>query len=106
MTFHPFARLEELVPGAFGISEPSPDRPSVDPAEIDVFLCPGLGFSLEGVRLGRGKGYYDRTLARSKPGSLRVGVAFREQILPLIPAEPHDLPMHRLVSSDGWIDPH
>lgn len=104
MTFRRFSRVEDLTAGAFGIAEPAADSPPGDLREIDLFLCPGLGFSPAGVRLGRGKGYYDRTLAGARSDAIRVGVAFREQILPFLPAEAHDLPMHRLAGPDGLAD--
>lgn len=90
-----------LQAGAFGVAEPSPDTPACPLEEIGIFLCPGMAFTRHGLRLGRGKGYYDRMLAASHPESLRVGVCFREQICPELPVEPHDLPVHFLATPDG-----
>jgi 5-formyltetrahydrofolate cyclo-ligase len=68
-------------------------------AEIDLLLVPGLAFTLEGGRLGRGGGYYDRVLAKFGTGS-RVGVCFEFQIVETLPLEKHDLPVDR-VCHDG-----
>jgi 5-formyltetrahydrofolate cyclo-ligase len=73
----------------------------VSPQEIDVFLCPGLGFTPDGVRMGRGKGFYDRFLTAARADAVRVGVTFASQILPRLPAEPHDLLMQYLATPEG-----
>ncbi|MEK7948921.1 5-formyltetrahydrofolate cyclo-ligase [Luteolibacter sp. Y139] len=105
MTFHQVeTSLPRLHPGPFGIPEPMPDSPVVPIEEIELFLCPGMAFTQSGKRLGRGKGYYDRALAVSHSESLRVGVCFREQVLPELPTDSHDLPMHFLTTPGGMID--
>ena len=101
LAFHQVRSVDDLAPGAFGILEPAPDLPPIDPAAIDLFLCPGLGFGLDGSRLGRGKGYYDRALAGARPDALRIGVAFAEQVAPGLPVDPHDLPMTHLATPAG-----
>ncbi len=57
---------------------------------IDAVIVPGMAFTRQGVRLGRGKGYYDRFLPLVPRAYLR-GVCFPYQILPEIPHEPHDV---------------
>lgn len=77
--------------GAFGISEPQ-GEPFADYAQIDLAVIPGVAFDAQGNRLGRGRGYYDRLLAKLK--ALRVatvGVCFDFQKLTSVPAEPHDI---------------
>jgi 5-formyltetrahydrofolate cyclo-ligase len=100
MRFH-FADPARLSPGSFGIQEPPADSPVCPTGEIDLFLCPGMAFSIQGARLGRGKGYYDRALEHANPQSTKVGVCFREGIAPELPADPHDVPMHFLATPDG-----
>lgn len=98
LLFHVVARLDQLQTGAFGISEPKAELPVVPPHDIDIFFCPGLGFDKRGVRLGRGKGFYDRSLALARPEALRIGIAFREQIVEQLIADPHDIPMNLVIS--------
>ena len=100
MGFH-FADPTTLTAGNFGIQEPPKDSPVCPVGEIDLFLCPGMAFTPGGIRLGRGKGYYDRALEWAHPGAIKVGVCFREQVLPDLPSAPHDLPMHFLATQDG-----
>ncbi len=47
--------------GQWGIREPKPDAPEVDP---DILLVPLLAFDRAGYRLGYGAGYYDMTIHR------------------------------------------
>ena len=60
--------LSELAPGAYGIPEPPADRPAADPGgyAATLALIPCLAAGTDGVRLGRGGGYYDRFLAQYK----------------------------------------
>jgi len=99
LVFHAVADLAtELVAGTYGVREPRPDLPEVPITDIDVFFCPGLAFDAKGGRLGRGKGYYDRTLARARPDALKIGVCFPCQIvLHTFPAEAHDIHMNEVI---------
>jgi 5-formyltetrahydrofolate cyclo-ligase len=86
--------------GAFGIPEPLPSSPFVPLAEIDLLLVPGLAFDERGSRLGWGRGFYDRTLARA-PAAIRVGYCYSCQLVAHVPHEDDDLPMHYLVTDTG-----
>ncbi|MEE0990320.1 MAG: 5-formyltetrahydrofolate cyclo-ligase [Paludibacteraceae bacterium] len=66
------------------------------PEHFDFVLVPGVAFSPNGYRLGRGKGYYDKFLSKYS-NLFTVGVCFREQFYLDIPTEPHDIPMHRVL---------
>lgn len=94
MDFHLVASLEALEPGPYGLRQPAAAAPSAPPPEL--VLVPGLAFTEGGARLGQGAGYYDRFLA-THPQARRLGVCFREQLAPALPAEPHDVRMHRVV---------
>ena len=86
-----------LVRGPLGSSEPPPDAPAVALHEIDCIVVPGVAFSEDGVRLGRGGGHYDATLERM-PRAARVGITFDALIVPALPREPHDAPVDAIVS--------
>jgi len=85
-----------LVPGAYGI--PEPVGPALDPSRIDVVLVPGVAFTPDGWRLGRGAGLYDRLLASLRPDALRIGVCAEAFVVPELPLDPHDQPMDVLVT--------
>ena len=79
-----------LTIGSFGIREPVPERcEMVSIAEIDTILVPGVAFCpSNGLRLGRGGGFYDRLLAQARAQT--IGICFTEQLRDHIPSEPHD----------------
>ena len=87
----------DLVRGPFGAGEPPPGSRSVPLAEIACLVIPGVDFSRDGYRLGRGGGYYDVTL-KLAPGAVRVGVAYDLQLRPEIPHEPHDVRLDAVVT--------
>lgn len=62
---------------------------------LDLIIVPGLGFTSDGKRLGRGKGYYDKCLEEYKKKYPRnhlktIGLAFSQQICDKIPTNRHD----------------
>lgn len=90
-------RPDALVFGAFGILEPLGERPC--PAgEIDLVVCPGVAFTADGRRLGRGRGYYDRYLGDPAFRGFRVGVCYAHQLVDDLPVEPHDVRMDRVIT--------
>lgn len=85
------------------VPEPVDVRNSdTEPVEVsfkehfDFVLVPGVAFSPNGYRLGRGKGYYDKFLSKYT-NLFTVGVCFREQFFLDIPREPHDVPMNKVL---------
>ena len=91
LLFHAVKNPTQLKLGAFGILEPDPDRcPVADPAAAQIMFVPGLAFTSDGQRLGRGRGYYDRLLATLQQSVFRVGICFPGQLVDSIPSEPHD----------------
>ena len=89
LQFHAYAPGDVLERRAFGVLEPSRQAPIVEP---DIILVPLVGADPAGTRLGFGKGYYDRTLGalRQKRPVLAIGLAYAEQVLETLPADPHD----------------
>ncbi|MBR3222363.1 MAG: 5-formyltetrahydrofolate cyclo-ligase [Kiritimatiellae bacterium] len=87
-----------MASGPLGIREPGPSAPAVDPASIAVWIVPGLAFTADGIRLGQGGGWYDRLLAESALGAAKLGIAYDFQLVPCIPAEPHDVRMTAVVT--------
>jgi 5,10-methenyltetrahydrofolate synthetase len=82
------------------IFQPFQSQPICKPEEIAVVLVPGLAFTRDGVRLGRGAGFYDRFLSRI-PHALRLGVAFEEQLADGLPTDSWDLPLDALLTDGG-----
>lgn len=84
--------LSQLVPGMMGILEPTQDCPLVDTDSIDFAIIPCLACNHAGQRLGKGGGYYDRFLSHYRGGT--VMVCQEKLIREEIPVEPHDYPIH------------
>ncbi len=94
---------ETLEPGSYGILEPQKDKiKEVSIDKINLIIVPGVGFDINGHRLGHGKGYYDNLLKTSKQAS-HIGLAFEKQILNKIPIESHDLPVHIIITEERLI---
>lgn len=91
-----------LAPGQFGIREPVHGSPEIPLNRLDFVLVPGIAFDLQGRRLGRGKGYYDRLLAEVR--GTTCGVAFDEQIVEELPVEPHDIHLNCILTPTRWIE--
>ncbi len=114
MQFYDY-RPDALTCGAFGIAEPvvreesdtsegigahsASDASSASycalcpPEAIDLLVVPGVAFTREGARLGRGKGFYDRYLSQPALHACCVGVCFAHQLVADLPVEPHDRSM-------------
>jgi 5-formyltetrahydrofolate cyclo-ligase len=87
----------DLVPGHYGIHEPRPALPALTAQQPLTWLVPGVAFDVHGGRLGHGKGYYDRLLARA-PGSYIIGVAHDWQLLSVVPTTTFDVTMNTVVT--------
>ncbi|MGB8390872.1 5-formyltetrahydrofolate cyclo-ligase [Mycobacterium sp.] len=94
-----------LVPGRSGLLEPpEPWLPASALAEASLVLLPALAVDRSGVRLGRGQGFYDRSLSARNPQAQLVAVVRDDELVDELPAEPHDVPMtHALTPQRGLI---
>jgi 5-formyltetrahydrofolate cyclo-ligase len=93
----------DLKPGFQSIPEPPATAPIVQP---DLLLVPLLAVTLAGVRLGQGRGYYDRALAalRRHQPVLAIGIAWECQIAPALPADPWDMPLDMIATPQRLVD--
>ncbi len=81
--------------GAYGILEPK-GHLFTDYDQIEAGLIPGMSFDNHLNRLGRGKGYYDRFLARV-PNLYKIGVCFDFQKTAFVPSEETDIKMNEII---------
>lgn len=89
---------DHLIPEEkYGIYEPQ-GKAYTDTEQIELAIIPGMAFDLNGHRLGRGKGYYDKLLSTLKGPTYKIGLCFKFQLLPHIPCEQHDIIMDEIVS--------
>lgn len=101
MEFACVARWSDLQPGAYGILEPSADALAIASRDIDCVVVPGLAYTRDGARLGRGAGFYDRFLAGFS--GVRIGLALACQIVPTLPADSWDEWVHIVVTENEII---
>lgn len=98
-------RPGRLVEARYGLLEPP--APWLDAGAVGnaaIILVPALAVDRAGRRLGRGAGFYDRSLASARPGTRLVAVVRDEELVDHVPAEPHDVPMtHALTPGHGLV---
>lgn len=95
----------DMVRGRFGIPVPTaaPEPPGRI-ADADLVLVPAVAVDRAGNRLGRGGGYYDRSLALTGASTRLLALLDAENVLDHVPAEPHDRPVHGVITPDGLLD--
>ncbi|KKU87797.1 MAG: hypothetical protein UY16_C0018G0002 [Candidatus Gottesmanbacteria bacterium GW2011_GWA2_47_9] len=98
LTVYRIKSVDDLVPGGFGILEPKDNCQHADVSMIDVFIVPGIAFDRQGYRLGWGKGYYDRLLARVTVP--KIGLAYATQIVSGLPHESYDIQMDVVITQE------
>jgi 5-formyltetrahydrofolate cyclo-ligase len=92
----------ELTTTGPGVLEPIAGKPV--PVEfIDLAIVPGLGFTRDGYRIGRGMGFYDRFLAQSDFIGISCGLAFAEQIMDELPVLDHDMQVSMLATDQAML---
>jgi 5-formyltetrahydrofolate cyclo-ligase len=99
-------RPGELVKARFGLLEPgAPWLPPAAVADADAVLVPALAVDSSGARLGRGRGFYDRTLVLRAPHARLIAIVRDDELLDEVPHEPHDVPMtHALTPGRGLVE--
>ena len=101
LEFRELTRETRLVETGFGTVGPGPEAQVLTP---QVLLVPCAAFDRRGHRIGYGAGHYDRAAARLDHPYL-VALAFAEQEVEAVPAEPHDVAMHHVVTEREIITP-
>jgi 5-formyltetrahydrofolate cyclo-ligase len=98
-------RKGALIPGPWGLLEPpGPALPVSALAEATLVIVPALAVDRRGVRLGRGRGFYDRSLDGHNPQARLIAMVRDAEFVDQLPAEPHDVPMtHALTPKRGLI---
>jgi 5-formyltetrahydrofolate cyclo-ligase len=96
----------DLAPGAYGILEPATplrELPPMSAASLPpcVVVVPGLAFTRNGERIGRGGGHYDRLLAELPPHAIKVGLAYSFQLLDQLPQAAWDQRLNFVVTESA-----
>jgi 5-formyltetrahydrofolate cyclo-ligase len=98
-------QVDGLVSAPFGLREPAP--PWLGPeaiAQASLVCVPALAVDRSGVRLGRGAGFYDRSLHLAASSATLLAVVRDEELVERLPGEDHDVPMtHALTPRLGLV---
>ncbi|MGQ3888104.1 5-formyltetrahydrofolate cyclo-ligase [Legionella sp. CNM-1927-20] len=85
----------------FGILEPDIESSrAITPKELNLIFLPLVAFDEYGTRLGRGAGYYDRTLAKENH-PLLIGIAYDFQYQPFITSQEWDIPLTAVITPNN-----
>lgn len=88
--------------GNYGILEPHPDAPTLQPTEVDLIFVPAVACDYQGYRLGYGGGYYDRLFSSdewsTKP---TIGIVFEFAYLTQLPIDQWDKQLHGVCTETG-----
>ncbi len=97
-------RPGELVRGHWGLLEPAePWLPESALAEAEMVVVPALAVDHRGARLGRGRGFYDRSLDGRNPQARLIAMVRDEEFVEELPADPHDVPMTHVITPERGI---
>jgi 5-formyltetrahydrofolate cyclo-ligase len=100
VVFYKYEGSNKLRRGAYGIYEPVGTQ-AIAIEAVSLFVVPGVAFDRQGNRLGRGKGYYDRLLAKCNRPVIALCYSF--QLLDDVPTEPHDKKMSMIITEEKQI---
>jgi 5-formyltetrahydrofolate cyclo-ligase len=98
---------DALTQNSYGILEPTISQ--IDLSSAGAIIIPALRVGLNGTRLGRGAGYYDRALANLLPhrqgGPLRICLVFDDEVDDSVPSESHDASIDVIVTPTAvtWV---
>ncbi|MEO6713953.1 MAG: 5-formyltetrahydrofolate cyclo-ligase [Mycobacteriales bacterium] len=92
-----------LVRGRHGLLEPPVAAARGELTDAEVVVVPGVCYDKSGARLGRGGGSYDRALRQLASAVTIVGTALEADVVEEVPVEPHDVPVHIIVTPDRVI---
>lgn len=91
-----FEGFHQLVTNSWGIPEPTGGK-LVESSDVDLVIVPLLVVDQRGNRVGYGKGFYDKFLARCKPSCVRIGLSFFKPVDRIDDLNPYDIPLTHLV---------
>ena len=93
---------DPTIAGSYGITEPHPNLPKINPEEVDLILVPCVACNHQGYRLGYGGGYYDRLLSSPEWESIpTIGIVFDFAYLPQLPIEDWDKSLQAVCTESG-----
>lgn len=94
-----YRSVADLTTGPYGIRHPlGPVEPTEAARDALWMAIPALAIDTTGVRLGRGGGHYDRTLAALGRTDYIVAVVNDHEVVDHLPTEPHDIKVTHILT--------
>lgn len=103
MDFYTIQHFGQLKAGYVGIYEPDPIlATSIDKAQLDLLIVPGVVFDTQGFRIGFGGGYYDRFLEDYQ--GLTISLAAEFQVVKQLPREIFDINVQHIMTEERHLE--
>ena len=99
LSHHLLTKSTKLETNIWGIPEPV-GNVTIDVEQIDLVIAPMIIFDKIGHRIGYGKGYYDRFLAKCREDTRKVGLCYFNPVGE-IEIEPTDISMDAVITPEG-----
>jgi 5-formyltetrahydrofolate cyclo-ligase len=105
LIWHSWEATLPLPVGKYGILEPDPAAPLLDPTQVDLILVPAVAIDRSGYRLGYGGGYYDRLRVDPRWRKIpTIGIVFESAYVESLPIDSWDLPLDAVCTELGITD--
>lgn len=88
-----YENVSQLEVNAFGIPEPKYGE-IVSDAILNIVFVPLLAVDKKGNRVGYGKGFYDKLLAKCSPKCLFIGISLFDEFVEIDDLNQFDIPLH------------
>ncbi len=98
---------KSITKGKLGFAEPdAANLPEADLSAAEIIFLPALAVDMQGGRLGRGGGYYDRALAGelASPSQIKVALVYDEEVFAQLPSEQHDVAVDLAITDKRLIE--
>lgn len=93
LTLYKYENVSQLEVNAFGIPEPKYGE-IVSESLLNVVFVPLLALDKKGNRVGYGKGFYDKLLAKCSPECLFIGISLFDEFVEIDDLNQFDIPLH------------
>ena len=95
------------VEGLFGMPEPTGELLGpIAVNDVDLMVIPAAAVDTTGMRLGWGRGYFDKTIGSMERCPPVYAVVFDDELVAEVPRDVHDQPVTGVVTPTRIVDLH